>query len=43
MTMTLFPEIVVSWLVVGSLVAVAAGVITLVVLLWKDFRKEEIW
>lgn len=41
--MTLFSEIVVKWLVVGSLVAVAVGAVTLVVLLWRDFRRGEIW
>jgi|GEM_PF-7087790 len=41
--MTLFSEMVVKWLVVGSLVAVAAGALILVVLLWKDFRRGEIW
>ena len=41
--MTLFPEIVVSILIIGALVWTALGGVLLLVLLYRDFKNKTIW
>ena len=41
--MILFPEIIVTLLILFSLLLTGIGAITLVVLLIKDFKNKEIW
>ena len=38
-----FPELIFKSIIYGSLLLTGAGMITLLVLIWKDFKNGSIW
>lgn len=43
MDLLLFPQWIFSAIIYGSLILTGAGLITLIVLIWKDYKNGSIW